>query len=258
MSRAKHVARPTPAMHIELCDGDLTDSEWSQIAVFDRFYQNGNLRVVKDIVEGRSNISLRLIEHTLISYARRNQVVYMLKFADGTNRVVHLRDAYKTALRTRHKRYCAPFRRGTRFRYRDPFGVEVETTVCQMNMFMLLMHDHVLEWMKDNLDVLQEDMNQLKAQQDQQRIVRKQERKRLEAEQPPGTSVRLPRKRRTVTPENHISCTLQRAPTEITFDTQPLSGGSNSGPRGAPDIVLPVKGPECVVAPSAATSLRGV
>jgi hypothetical protein len=94
-----------------------------------------NLSKVRDILNGTSKISLRLIDW---SKSQKHVVVYL---------------SYKSHLKAYSKKMFDPFCRWKRIKF-----MEMDTTVGQLNFFEWAISDEVLDYLEKNREVIHADM----------------------------------------------------------------------------------------------------
>ena len=115
-----------------------------------RFYGASlNLQRVTDILNGKSAISLRLIDWFVTNYSKKYNIGYTT--ASGRYVVVYL--AYKSHLKAYSKRMFDPFCRWKRIKFR-----EIDTTVGQLNFFEWAITDEVLDYLEAHRDEVHGDM----------------------------------------------------------------------------------------------------
>lgn len=116
----------------------------------ERFYGNANnIEKVKDILEGKSNLSLRLIDWFVTNYAKKFNTTYVTK--TGKHIIVYL--SYKSHLKAYSKKMFDPFCRSKRIKFQS-----FETTVGQLNFFEWAITDEILEYLENNYDHVHADM----------------------------------------------------------------------------------------------------
>ena len=108
-----------------------------------------NFFKVRDILNGTSKISLRLIDWFATNYAKKYNVAYMSKSQKHV--VVYL--SYKSHLKAYSKKMFDPFCRWKRIKF-----MEFETTVGQLNFFEWAISDEVLDYLEKNREVIHADM----------------------------------------------------------------------------------------------------
>jgi hypothetical protein len=116
----------------------------------DKFYANHiHLEKVKSILDGSSQLSLRLIDWFVTNYAKKYNVAYLSK----TQKHVIVYLSYKSHLKAYSKKMFDPFCRWKRIKFQD-----FETTVGQLNFFEWAISDDVLDFLEKNREQVQADM----------------------------------------------------------------------------------------------------
>jgi len=127
------------------------------------FYKNIEyLKIVIDIVNGNSEISLRMCDWTVTNFAKKFFVVYVITRLIGTQEEtirVKLYNEYKLCLKGYGKRRMDPFCRWDRITI--PYGENMyfETTIGQLNWFKWAIEFKVLDYIKQNYAAIEQDMN---------------------------------------------------------------------------------------------------
>ena len=123
----------------------------------EKFYSNEkNIERVKDIIEGKSHLSLRLIDWFVTNYAKKYNTSFVTK--DGKHIIVYL--SYKSHLKAYSKKMFDPFCRSRRIKFQS-----FETTVGQLNFFEWAITDNILEYLEEHRQDVHADMeNRLKEQ----------------------------------------------------------------------------------------------
>lgn len=137
----------------------------------DFFTENNNIDYMLPIVNGNSNISLRIIDWFVTNYAKKNNISYY------TNHIMNVQEGgeivnkpvtrqfivylnYKSQLKAYSKKQFDPFCRRERISFYYDKENELVTTVGQLNFFRWAIENHVLEYIGDNLEDIEKDMNQ--------------------------------------------------------------------------------------------------
>ena len=126
------------------------------------FYRNpDNIAIFLPIVQGRSRISLRLIDWMTTNYSKAHNVIYPVEYVvNGQTRVnqflVHTN--YKSQLRAYSKRLFDPFQRGENIIFEFEKGKCVRSTVGQLNFFRWVITNKILQYMLENLEAIELDM----------------------------------------------------------------------------------------------------
>ena len=124
------------------------------------FYKNkSNIDKMISIINGETNISLRIVDWFVTNYAKKNYTVYEIPTEnDGGSRFKVYND-YKLKLKAYAKKRFDPFCRWERISI--PYNNEkyMETTIGQLNFFKWAIENHILEYIKNNYDAIEKDMN---------------------------------------------------------------------------------------------------
>ena len=116
----------------------------------ERFYNNlENIQKVQDILEGKSNLSLRLIDWFVTNYAKKFNTTFLTN--SGKHVIVYL--SYKSHLKAYSKKMFDPFCRSKRIKFRG-----FDTTVGQLNFFEWAISDDILSYLDKNYDIVHADM----------------------------------------------------------------------------------------------------
>jgi hypothetical protein len=116
------------------------------------FYSNKSyLDSMLNIINGRSRISLRLVDWFVTNYAKKNFTVINNRFK------IHIQ--YKLQLKAYSKKRFDPFCRWDRVTipyYNDQY---IETTIGQLNFFKWFIENNILDFIDENLQHIEADMN---------------------------------------------------------------------------------------------------
>ena len=135
-----------------------------------------NMQNLLDIINSTSKISLRSIDWFVTNYSKKNYVIIPVKKAQiyGDSRVISKTKKkdikmvdidvnvflnYKAQLKAFSKKHFDPFCRRERvsFKYNDKDSII--TTVGQLNFFRWAIDNGIINYIKDNLKEIEEDMN---------------------------------------------------------------------------------------------------
>jgi len=123
------------------------------------FYKHENYlsRMLK-IITGESKISLRIVDWFATNYAKKYYTLFPIE-ENGTVRRFKVYFDYKLKLKAYSKKRFDPFCRWDRISipYRD--GTYIETTIGQLNFFKWAIENRVIEYIEDNYDTIEKDMN---------------------------------------------------------------------------------------------------
>lgn len=116
----------------------------------EKFYGNAtNVQKVKGILEGKSDLSLRLIDWFVTNYAKKYNTSFLTK--SGKHVIVYL--SYKSHLKAYSKKMFDPFCRSKRIKF-----MEFDTTVGQLNFFEWAITDEILDYLETHHDEVHTDM----------------------------------------------------------------------------------------------------
>lgn len=119
------------------------------------FYKEDNLKRMLSIINGETNISLRIIDWFTTNYAKKKNTRYETK----TNKRFFVYEDYKLKLKAFKKQRFDPFCRWSRIRI--PYGTNcsIETTIGQLNFFKWALENDLLKYIKENYSLIENDMN---------------------------------------------------------------------------------------------------
>jgi len=116
----------------------------------EKFYSNReNLDKVTAILNGTSNLSLRLIDWFVTNYAKKLNIAFLTK----NQKYVIIYLSYKSHLKAYSKKMFDPFCRCKRIKFNG-----IDTTVGQLNFFEWAISDEILDYLEKNRDIIHEDM----------------------------------------------------------------------------------------------------
>ena len=130
-------------------------------------------KTLKEIIEGQSLLSLRIIDWFVTHYARTYQIIYWIdndkniyyeKYPENVDnkhlRKFHLYMEYRAQLQSYTKLFFDPFRRHERITFileSDPL-ISIETTVGQLNFFRWAFQNHIFTYILDHLQNIEDMM----------------------------------------------------------------------------------------------------
>ena len=127
----------------------------------DSFYNNiVNIYDFLDIINSKSLISIRLIDHFVTKYSKKNKICY--KMSNSTeNSLFYVFQSYRQQLKRYQKKHFDPFARGIRIPYFIQDTVII-TTIGQLNFFNWFISKNILEYVIKNKFLIENDMNKNK------------------------------------------------------------------------------------------------
>lgn len=160
-----------PDLHIENPNTFFNQKELCHYKNIDKFfkeqYEKNSENILKmiDIIEGKSDISLRILDWFVTKYSKKKIV------CNGSTKNIEAFDvkiSHKAQLKAYKKRYFDPFRRRKKFYYpceKDGFinyeneDKHIYTTLGQLNFFKWAFANNVVSYVEDNLNFIIGEMN---------------------------------------------------------------------------------------------------
>jgi hypothetical protein len=133
------------------------------------FYEKeDNMERLINVINGQSNISLRIIDWFVTNYAKKNFTVYSIPAKNKCSTVINGEEnmerfkvfhSYKLELKAYSKVRFDPFSRRDRIvvPYKD--NMCLQTTIGQLNFFKWAIENQVLEYIEKSYDEIENDMN---------------------------------------------------------------------------------------------------
>lgn len=127
------------------------------------FYNNHeNLNKMIRIINGDSDISLRIVDWFVTNYAKKFYTVYEQTSGTGDVQTISrfkVYNEYKLKLKAYSKKRFDPFCRWERVSI--PYNDEqfMETTIGQLNFFKWALDNNIIDYIKKNYDTIENDMN---------------------------------------------------------------------------------------------------
>lgn len=126
-----------------------SQEQWVLVRL-ERFYSvPANVQKVKEILEGKSNLSLRLIDWFVTNYAKKFNTTFITK----SNKHVIVYLSYKSHLKAYSKKMFDPFCRAKRIKFQG-----FDTTVGQLNFFEWAINDEILDYLDSHYEEVHADM----------------------------------------------------------------------------------------------------
>jgi|688.fasta_scaffold610396_2 hypothetical protein len=158
----------------DINDTELSKKETFYYKIIDRYYKSLELKKIEmmiDIIEGKSKISLRLLDWFVTRYANKYKVRFEKtenknvldcddKFDKKIDNGFNVHISYKAQLKSYKKRYFDPFRRRKKFRYYFDKDRKIclITTIGQLNFFKWAFVNNVIEYVNDNYNAISKAM----------------------------------------------------------------------------------------------------
>ena len=134
--------------------------------LMDFYNERENLLKMMSIINGESNISLRLVDWFVTNFAKKYYTIYEIPEIEhgqpsktATKRFKVFND-YKLKLRSYAKRYFDPFCRWERISIPYNDDKYLETTIGQLNFFKWAIENKIIEYIQDHYTEIEKDMNE--------------------------------------------------------------------------------------------------
>ncbi len=125
-----------------------------------KFYKKkANVKIITSIVNGESNISLRLIDWFVTNYSKK-QSIYIYKNKDKYKEQINVYTDYRAQLKAYSKQLFDPFRRRERINFYFDETTWLQTTSGQLNFFRWAIESNILKYIEENVEIIEKDMIQ--------------------------------------------------------------------------------------------------
>jgi len=149
MSATAKKGRHTSAIQNELLLASLT-----------RFFsKSANIKVMTNIVNGASKVSLRLIDWFVTNYSKNYNVTIIKSKTNGIAEHINVYLHYRSQLRAFSKHLFDPFRRQDKIEFVYDKTSSFQTTIGQLNFFRWAIEHDVLTYIEQNYEAIVADIN---------------------------------------------------------------------------------------------------
>jgi len=129
-----------------------------------RFYnENGgeNMETMLSVINGTTNISLRIMDWFVTNYSKKHYTVYEISGGNsGCAKRFKVYVDYKLKLRAYSKKRFDPFCRWDRINVPHKNGTTyIQTTLGQLNFFKWAIENEVIRYIQENYTAIETDMN---------------------------------------------------------------------------------------------------
>jgi len=118
-----------------------------------RYYTGNNLKLLLKYLK-RDKISLRIVDWFVTNYSKKYDSIY-----DNNNKPFIVFHSYKSQLKSYSKRYFDPFCRRNRIDFYYRPNESISTTIGQLNFFRWAINNNVIEYIIENYEKIETDMN---------------------------------------------------------------------------------------------------
>ena len=132
----------------------ITQNELLLKKLLEFYNKDGNLERMLSIINGNSRISLRIVDWFATNYAKKYYTVY-----DINELRFKVYIDYKLKLKAYSKRRFDPFCRWDRIVIPYNNNSSIQTTIGQLNFFKWAIDNLIIDYIKENYDEIELDMN---------------------------------------------------------------------------------------------------
>ena len=123
------------------------------------YLQPENIKTILEILEGDSNISLRIIDWFVTNYSKKKNTNYTVIGKNNIWKQFIVYIDYKLQLKGYSKKQFDPFCRRERINFYYNDNNFIVTTVGQLNFFRWAISNGIIDHIKKNLKHIEQDMN---------------------------------------------------------------------------------------------------
>ena len=149
----------------------LTGKQMVILPTLNKFFRESkNIKIFLDVINGNVKLSLRLIDWFVTNYSKKNNTMFNpkkydnkgKKVVDNFSDFIRVHQNYKAQLSSYNKRDFDPFQRRDRIKFRYGEGEKdyISTTIGQLNFFKWAISNHILDYINEHLEEIENDMNQ--------------------------------------------------------------------------------------------------
>ncbi len=120
-----------------------------------QFYSDKiNISIILPVLEGKTPISLRSLDWFVTNYSKNNNIIF-----NRNNTFYNVWLDYKSQLKAFSKKNFDPFCRRERIVFEFLPKKYLTTTVGQLNFFKWAIENNILEYVSENIKLIEKDMN---------------------------------------------------------------------------------------------------
>ena len=135
------------------------------------YYNNtSNITKLLEVLEDNNKVSLRIIDWFVTNYSKKNNIYYLIfetpnktkTFLEKNNNLLkqfNTYHSYKAQLKSYSKKRFDPFCRRDRIQFKYDDNKSIETTVGQLNFFKWAIDNLIIDYIKENYELIEKDMN---------------------------------------------------------------------------------------------------
>jgi len=139
-----------------------TQNDLLMKCLLDFYKDKTRLDEMMKIINGESNISLRIVDWFVTNYAKKEYTIYDLS-VNRNGKTIQTRfkvyNDYKLKLKAYSKKRFDPFCRWERITIPYNENNCMETTIGQLNFFKWAIENKIIDYIKENYEQIEKDMN---------------------------------------------------------------------------------------------------
>lgn len=142
------------------------------------YYSNmENMDNMIKIINGQSNISLRIVDWFVTNYSKKYYTIYNVEKNEDIIRF-KVFDDYKLKLKAYSKKRFDPFCRWDRLSFPYKNDTYIQTTIGQLNFFKWALENKIVDYINENYQEIDNDMNSRNSQSRKSRNIDQDNRKK--------------------------------------------------------------------------------
>ena len=138
--------------------------DWLMTTLTMFYRRRENLQKLLSIIQGKSRISLRLIDWFVTNYSKNHNIMFTVVDSNDTGMPTDLKHQlivhtdYKSQLKAYSKKFFDPFCRGESIEFQHSPTKSVFTTVGQLNFFRWVIENQIIGYIDRHFTEIEEDM----------------------------------------------------------------------------------------------------
>ena len=146
-------------MNTNTYNGYTTQNELLMKNLKEYYSHTENIENMICIINGQSNISLRIVDWFTTNYSKKYYVIYNVKQESGEEMRFKVFDDYKLKLKAYSKRRFDPFCRWDRVSFPYKNDTSIQTTIGQLNFFKWALENGIIDYINEHYKEIDDDMN---------------------------------------------------------------------------------------------------
>lgn len=136
---------------------NISSTDLLLLSLTNYYSKSQNLHILKDIVESKSKLSLRLIDWYVTNYCKQQNIVYILH-QKVNNEYFNVYMNYRSQLKAFKKILFDPFRRRERILFHYETNKCFSTTIGQLNFFRWAIENEIIINLEKHVSEVERDM----------------------------------------------------------------------------------------------------